>query len=91
MMYAKAERLISNSDILPAPRASVSFKSVSITAGYHIKTIKENSMWLQKLQRLENTFPTAGAYSYGRFRATATVDTLSQRYQSFFEQNRYNK
>ena len=43
MMYAKAERLISNSDILPAPRARVSFKSVSDTAGYHIKTIKENN------------------------------------------------
>ena len=43
MMYAKAERLISNSDILPAPRASVSFKSVSNTAGYHITTIKENN------------------------------------------------
>ena len=43
MIYAKAETLISNSDILPAPRASVSFKSVSNTAGYHITTIKENN------------------------------------------------
>ena len=43
MIYAKAERLKSNSDILPAPRASVSFKSVSNTAGYHITTIKENN------------------------------------------------
>ena len=38
MMYAKAERLISNSETLPAPRASVYFKSVSNTAGYHITT-----------------------------------------------------
>ena len=36
MMYANTGRLISNNNILPAPGASVSFKSVSNTAGFHI-------------------------------------------------------
>ena len=43
MMYAKAERLISNNNILPAPGASVSYTSVSNTADFHITIIKENN------------------------------------------------
>ena len=43
MMYAKAERLISNNNILPAPGASLSYTSVSHTADFHITIIKENN------------------------------------------------